>query len=378
VSGPGGRAGGWTSATVPAAALLPLRFFAGATFLYAGLDKLLDPRFFDATSPASIYAQLAAFTRTSPIASLVRVAEPFALPMGLLIALAEIAIGLGALSGLAFRLAALGGALLSLLFWLTASWSTHPYYYGPDLPYAAGWIVLALAGHGDLLVPRRVLEMGSVAASPRSAPRPDGRTRAPVGRRAVEVGAAPSPERRVLLQAAVLAVASLAVGSLAVPLRLFRHESDAGETAFGGSLATAGHGAAPSPTSASSAPPSQPPATSAVPRSGLTVASISDVERRGAFPFTVPFDAPSPLPAGDPGVIVKLANGSFVAYDATCTHEGCTVEWDARDSVLLCPCHGAAFDPSDHAAVLAGPTDQPLAALPINVDKASGRITLRA
>ena len=38
----------------PAAALLPLRLFLGATFLYAGLDKLLDPAFLDAAAPTSL------------------------------------------------------------------------------------------------------------------------------------------------------------------------------------------------------------------------------------------------------------------------------------------------------------------------------------
>ena len=44
------------------------------------------------------------------VGGLVRLGEPFAVAIGFAIALAEIAIGLGALSGLAFRLAAFGGA----------------------------------------------------------------------------------------------------------------------------------------------------------------------------------------------------------------------------------------------------------------------------
>ena len=144
-------------------ALLPIRAFFGATFLYAGLDKVLDPTFLDPTSPGSITAQLQAFARVSPLAPLVRLAEPWAPAVGVLIALAEIAIGLGALTGLAFRAAAVGGAALSLLFFLTASWTTHPYYYGPDLPYAIGWIALAVGGTGGLLVPRVVRELGATA-----------------------------------------------------------------------------------------------------------------------------------------------------------------------------------------------------------------------
>ena len=123
-----------SGATVPALALLPLRLFLGVTFVYAGLDKLLDPTFFDPASPGSIQAQLSEFARMSPIAFLVRPVEPFAVLIGYAIALAEVAVGVGALTGLAFRLAAAMGAALSILFWLTASWTTHPYFYRPRPP----------------------------------------------------------------------------------------------------------------------------------------------------------------------------------------------------------------------------------------------------
>ena len=167
-------------ATVPAWALLPLRVFLGVTFLYAGLDKLFDTTFFDPASPGSIQAQLVEFARVSPIAFLVRPVEPFAVLVGGAIALAEIAVGIGTLTGLAFRLAAATGAALSILFWLTASWTTHPYFYGPDLPYALGWVTLALAGHGGLLVPAAIGRLGQ------------SRTRWCVGRRRRAVaGAAP-------------------------------------------------------------------------------------------------------------------------------------------------------------------------------------------
>ena len=109
----------------------------------------------------------------------------------------------------------------------------------------------------------------------------------------------------------------------------------------------------------------------------LAITTVAAVQRSGAAAFTIPFTAPAPLPAGDPGIVIRLHDGSYVAYDAVCTHAGCTVEWDAADDVLLCPCHGAAFDPNDKGAVLGGPTDQPLATLPIVVDTASGKIYLR-
>jgi thiosulfate dehydrogenase [quinone] large subunit len=329
---------------VQAAALLPLRFFLGLTFLYAGADKLLDPGFFDPSDPASIMSQLAAFARSSPLSVLITLSEPYATPIGLLIAIGEIGVGLGALTGIAFRVASVGGALLSLMFWLSASWATHPYYYGPDLPYAAGWLTMALAGHGGLFVWRRLLpgERAVPHARPPSS---------------VE-GTVASPGRRALLEVMLLGGLALVIASLAVPLRLLGREALDDRTG------------SPSPTPVE--------ATPSPPNAGLRIAEVAQVEKGGAASFTVPFDAPSPLPAGDPGIIVKTRDGTLVAFDAICTHAACTVEWDAVDGILVCPCHGATFDAEDQGRVLTGPAIVPLVSLPIVVDAASGTIYLRA
>jgi thiosulfate dehydrogenase [quinone] large subunit len=140
--------------------MLPLRIFLGVTFVYAGLVKLANPAFLEASAPGSLVEQLHAFARDSPLAPLITtIAIPSAEPIGLLIAVGEVAIGLGALLGLAGRLAAWGGFTISVLFFLTASWGTHPYLYEPDLPYAAAWMTLALAGGGDM-APRKTRGIG--------------------------------------------------------------------------------------------------------------------------------------------------------------------------------------------------------------------------
>ena len=355
-----------------AKALLPVRLFFGATFLYAGADKLIDPSFLDASNPASIVAQMTLFARVSPLAPIVKLGEPLAIPIGILISLAEIAIGLGALTGLAFRLAAVGGAVLSLMFFLTASWTTHPYYYGPDLPYAFGWLALAIAGHAGL-VPRAVREMGERDAEV------DARVWAPYGGRGLAPAAEPaSPLRRQLLQVGTLAVGTLVAASIAIPMRLARGKGDGGIASA--SDAPAGSVGNVPPSLAASGQPSLAPGASGPPGftpSGLTVATIASVDKKGVLGFRIPISAPSPLPAGDPAAIIKLKDGSYTAYDLTCTHEGCRVGWDSQDGVLLCPCHGAAFDPENHAAVLGGPTDQPLLELPLVIDAQAGTISLK-
>lgn len=335
-------------------ALLPLRVFLGATFVYAGVDKLIDPAFLQATGPGSIGSQLEAFVRVSPIAPLVQVfGQTFPVQIGFLIAVAEIAIGLGALSGLSFRLSAAGGVALSVMFWLTASWATKPYYYGPDLPYAFGWLTLALAGTGGRFTVETWLSRefdGGIDDEPLSL------------------------ERRMALKTGFLGIAALAVAGVA---------GTAGASVFGHSKAALGAGT-PAPTEP--APGSSPAATiapgaspadtvaagsSATPTgsSGPLVARVSQLASSQTVAFADPV-------TGDPGVLVKLHDGSIVAFDALCTHQGCTVEYDRRSGYLLCPCHGAAFDPMNDAQAIAGPTNQPLARIPIHVDPASGRITL--
>jgi len=73
-----------------------------------------------------------------------------------------------------------------------------------------------------------------------------------------------------------------------------------------------------------------------------------------------------------------MPDGTIVAFDTVCTHEGCTVEYDRGSGFLLCPCHGAVFDPRNDAQAVAGPTNTPLTPVPIHVDTATGRITLVA
>ncbi|MCX4737212.1 DoxX family protein [Streptomyces antibioticus] len=127
-------------------ALLPLRVFLGVTFIYAGLDKLTDSAFMKDGGAGSIGDTMRAVRDSSAVPALVDLALKNPVGFGYAIALGELAVGIGALVGLLTRLAALGGALISLSLWLTVSWSAEPYYYGNDLPYLMAWIPLILAG----------------------------------------------------------------------------------------------------------------------------------------------------------------------------------------------------------------------------------------
>ena len=134
-----------------ALALLPLRAFLGFTFCFAGLQKLANPGFFDASNPASIQAQLAAAVRSSPVHALIAPLAHQPVALGVLIACGELAVGLGTLAGLWGRVAAAGGLVLSLMLFLTVSFHDSPYYTGSDIVFVFAWTPLLLAGSGDVL-----------------------------------------------------------------------------------------------------------------------------------------------------------------------------------------------------------------------------------
>ena len=73
----------------------PCGAFLGFTFCFAGLQKLANPNFFNANSPVSIQAQLIASNRISPLHLLLGHLISFAVPIGIVIALAEVAVGSG-------------------------------------------------------------------------------------------------------------------------------------------------------------------------------------------------------------------------------------------------------------------------------------------
>lgn len=329
--------------------MLPLRLFLGITFVYAGLIKLLDPSFLDPSAPGSMVAQLHAFARDSPLAPLIdAIGIPFATPVGLLMAFGELAVGVGAITGFTGALAAWGGFAISMLFVLTASWGTHPYFYGPDLPYAAGWLTLALVGDRGTFVLRGWLRRAATARNVSSAEW--------------------SSERRRFLEAAGVAAIALALAAIGTTRPAWLVDVLGASSTPRVPAVPPQPG--PSPATGSATSPAGATAVPAATLSGPVIATVHDVATGSAI-----FVDPS---TGDPGVLVRLQNGSIVAFDAVCTHAGCTVEYVPTDAALECPCHGAAFDPARNGAVLAGPTSQPLLALPIRIDPQTGAIHLTA
>lgn len=374
--------------------LLPLRLFLGITFIYAGLQKLTDPQFFNHSARGYIGKQIIAFASGSPLHNfLVQVAVPHATFFGILVSYGELAIGIGTILGLLFRPAAFFGMLISLMFFLSATWHVYPYFYGSDIVFVFSWLTLLLAGPQNtgfpsldvlfvqhMLSPREQKSLApvisfflGVSEEAQPAPLEAGYSQStqgnqskgkagPGNRRPAQQQSryvmaqqqARSSRRNFLLGALTGGAGILALTWLWNALHIFPASSiQGGEDSGTGTTVT--------PTSNAS--------NGATPAAGTTsIAQVSSVQNNSSVNFTIASN-------GDPGILVRLNNGKFVAYDATCTHAGCPVDYDSGSQMLVCPCHGAAFDPAKAAAVVQGPASTPLSSVPIHVDNTTGAIT---
>ncbi|HVS47316.1 MAG TPA: TQO small subunit DoxD [Candidatus Dormibacteraeota bacterium] len=310
---------------------VPLRLFLGATFVYAGLQKIADPGFLQPGASTYIGTQLQGFAAHSPIGFLLQI---FALPVpqlaGISVTAGELVIGVLVLLGLATRWAAAAGALLNFVLFLTASWTVQPYFLGSDSIYTVAWITLVLVGD------QRVLTIRPLIFGPAE---PDARDRPPT----TDLG-----RRRLLLQLGGASVALVWVLALLPrPRPSFQAASSS-----------------PSPSASESATPSA-SATPVVTPRGTRIGTLADLQAQGFLTFQDPSTR-------DPAVAISLAGGSIVAFDAVCTHAGCNVTYDPNQRLLGCPCHGAEFDPAHGAAVVAGPAPTPLPPIRVQVGADGG------
>jgi Rieske Fe-S protein len=68
---------------------------------------------------------------------------------------------------------------------------------------------------------------------------------------------------------------------------------------------------------------------------------------------------------GEKVVVTQPSAGSYKAFTAICTHQGCLVS-TVSDGAIHCPCHGSEFSISD-GTVLQGPATEALATADITI-----------
>lgn len=329
-------------------ALLPLRLFLGVTFVYAGVQKLSDPGFLHPGAPTYIGTQLEGFARGTPGGFIL---HAFALPdpavAGVVVALAEITIGLLATAGFYTRFAAAGGFALNFLLFLTASWNTTPYFLGPDLVFSFAWLPFVLAGSAGQPALDNVVEHASAALARRTRLRP---VEGPGG-----MDPEPASTRRALLAefagmaVAIAGIAALAKGAYTASKSL----------AASAPSATGGPAPAGAPSGGAAASSSTP---RGLPAGAVKLGPGKRLPRGAAATYSDPS-------GGSPDILIRESNGNLKAFSAVCTHAGCTVGYEA--GAIVCPCHGAQYS-AETGEPIAGPAPSGLA--PKKVVESGGQI----
>ncbi|MEU2909820.1 DoxX family protein [Streptomyces massasporeus] len=126
--------------------LLPLRVFLGFISIYAGMGKLCDPVYFEGGKRGSMVKWLNTLHPWEVAEPLRQFALEHPVGAGLVIAFAQVIVGVLTVLGCWQRVAACLGALLSAALLVTVSWKSVPAYETPDIIYLAAWSPLIIAG----------------------------------------------------------------------------------------------------------------------------------------------------------------------------------------------------------------------------------------
>ena len=252
-------------------------------------------------------------------------------------------VGVGILVGLWMRVAAVAGMALSFGLFLTVTFHSSPYFTGSDIVFVFAWMPFILAGAAGAPA------LDTWLASPRHA----------------VSGEMSSAARGVVSRRSVVSVGSItaAVAGAVVVL--------------GGAAAAVGRavGGAPPLSSGERQLSSLPPVTSSTGATTATTVPSGGSHKSGSTPKGTVVGAAASVPVGgsaaftdpktgDPSLVIQQKAGDFVAYDAICPHEGCTVAYQAASRIIACPCHGSEFNPKD-GNVVRGPA--PYGLTPIGI-----------
>ena len=146
--------------------------------------------------------------------------------------------------------------------------------------------------------------------------------------------------RRGLLRAAGVGAAAASIGLTAAACG---SSSNGSNTPAGAPGNAAGGGASPSAAASTGS------------GGGSALAQTSDI----------PVDGGKIVNADGGIVITQPSAGTYKAFTAVCTHQGCTVG-SVSNNQITCPCHGSVFSAKD-GSVINGPAQAPLAAKNIKV-----------
>lgn len=180
-------------------------------------------------------------------------------------------------------------------------------------------------------------------------------------------------ERRKLVK--LIAVGTAAAGALTVSgisFAHFLHSVKQAPSADGSSMMAIGSTSSKDATRGTQKPsqPTPRPTRGTQPPPGHTgtVIGRTSQAKNSAISFKNPAD-------GGGSLLIRRADGNFVACERSCTHQGVPVNYDPGRKLLVCPAHGAIFDPQRNFAHISGPGNGPLARVPVHTN-GDGTVTV--
>lgn len=93
----------------------------------------------------------------------------------------------------------------------------------------------------------------------------------------------------------------------------------------------------------------KPPKSKSLEVNSVKVAKLSEIPIDSSIIFRF---------GNKPGILVRKSKDDFRAFDATCTHLDCTVQYKKEMGVIWCACHNGKFDLNGKN--ISGPPPKPL------------------
>jgi Rieske Fe-S protein len=101
-----------------------------------------------------------------------------------------------------------------------------------------------------------------------------------------------------------------------------------------------------------------PPKSPDVDAANISIGKASEIENNSSKMFKL---------GNKPGILIKTKEGELKAFEATCTHLDCTVQYNKDENVIWCACHNGKYDLN--GTNISGPPPKPLTAFKIVVQK---------
>jgi cytochrome b6-f complex iron-sulfur subunit len=92
----------------------------------------------------------------------------------------------------------------------------------------------------------------------------------------------------------------------------------------------------------------------------VAVGTVNELKTKGVIK--------APQFPGKPLLIIRNPQNpsKVIAVSSTCTHNGCEVDWKAKNSQFACPCHGAKFNSEGN--VIKGPATRALTSFKAKIE----------